>query len=470
MSQITNNPMPIRTSPELHHAKLLSLNTLKEDRTNRGCKNDLSNYVNWLYSKVNLYESYTDAYNKVIDGSQVRSVEEYVNNANMDIVTQRNSIQEQIRRANEELSQLRDKIQSANKTLTEIEEKEILESVGYYDYDNPASASVYLKQQLDLLKQQIKDMQNNKTAINAANNFTFNNSLQQGRKFTADFSTLMLTAYNQEVENAIVKLDKTRSMDVAIKRLEKAKSRVAKLGTLMQASINEQFHQLRIREVSLAFQFKDMEIARKEKEKEEKERLAEEARVLKEAEKAREEAEKKVIEKKRELNALLSYQQQHYTNVVGSLNPSNPKVEELKAQIAELEKAKNEATERLANTKAGYVYVISNIGSFGEGVVKIGLTRRLNPDDRVKELSSASVPFIFDTHAIHFSEDAVGLERKLHQRFNDRRVNKINLKKEYFRVTLDEVKQALLDFSGDGATLRFTDEAVAADYRKSVTL
>lgn len=462
--------MPIRASPDLHHAKLSSLNTLKEGRGNNGCKNDLSNYLNWLYSKVNLYEDYTDAYNKVVAGSQVRSVEEYVNKANRDIMSQRNAVQEEIGRANAELSQLKDKIQASNRTLTVLEEREILESVGYYDYDNPAAASVYLKQQLDFIKQQIKDMQNNKMAINAANNFTFNNSLQQGQKFTADFSALMLTAYNQEVENAIVKLDKTRSMDVAIKRLEKAKSRVAKLGTLMQASINEQFHQLRIKEVSLAFQFKDMEIARKEKEKEEKERLAEEARVRKEAEKAKEEAEKKVREKQQELNALLSYQQQHYTNVVGNLNPSNPKVEELKAQIAELEKAKNEATGRLANTKAGYVYVISNIGSFGEGVVKIGLTRRLNPDDRVKELSSASVPFIFDTHAIHFSEDAVGLERKLHQRFNDRRVNKVNLKKEYFRVTLDEVKQALLDFSGDGATLRFTDEAVASDYRKSVTL
>lgn len=94
-------------------------------------------------------------------------------------------------------------------------------------------------------------------------------------------------------------------------------------------------------------------------------------------------------------------------------------------------------------TKSGYVYIISNIGSFGEDVVKIGLTRRLDPDDRVRELGDASVPFGFDTHAMIYSDEAPALEFALHREFADRRINMTNFRKEFFRVSLDEVEQAV---------------------------
>jgi multidrug efflux pump subunit AcrA (membrane-fusion protein) len=120
------------------------------------------------------------------------------------------------------------------------------------------------------------------------------------------------------------------------------------------------------------------------------------------------------------------------------------------AKIAELQAALDDAhakTERARAmaemTKSGYVYVISNIGSFGEDVVKIGLTRRLDPEDRVRELGDASVPFSFDTHAMIYSEEAPALEAALHREFADRRVNDANLRKEFFRVSLDEVEAAV---------------------------
>ena len=501
--------MPKKASPELHQVKLSSLETLKEGRKNRGCKSDLANYLNWLYSKVHLYENYQDGYEKLVTGSQFRSIEEYkqaslgeitafqeksekiirekIAVAQQQIDIQRNAVDAEVaekeryidnrmNQAEMELSHLTQQINAHQKTLHAIDEKQLLESVGYYDYDNPAQESVRLKKKLDEVKASIKRMQKEKRAINATTGFTYNNSASEGKKFTKDFSDLMLTAYNQEVENAIVKLDRTRSLDVAVNRVEKSREKVAKLGKMLSASITDEYHELRIQEILIAFQYKDMETARKEYEKEERERLREEAKIRGEAEKAAREAEEKVAAKRRELQALLSYQQQHYTNVADQLEANStqsapdPRVEALKAQIEELEDAKNDANVRLANTKAGYVYIISNIGSFGEGIVKIGMTRRLNPEDRVKELSSASVPFIFDTHAIHFSNDAVGLERKLHKHFDNRRVNKVNLKKEYFRVGLDEVKDALVKFSGDGATLKFSDEAIASDYRKSVKM
>ncbi|PPS91408.1 GIY-YIG nuclease family protein [Streptomyces sp. MH60] len=123
---------------------------------------------------------------------------------------------------------------------------------------------------------------------------------------------------------------------------------------------------------------------------------------------------------------------------------------------------------REANIRAGYVYVISNIGAFGERMVKIGLTRRLDPMDRVNELGDASVPFRFDVHALIFSEDAVGLERRLHQEFEDRRVNRVNLRREFFYTTPTEVRTALQRLAGQHL-LEFTDTAEAPEWRAGRT-
>lgn len=128
------------------------------------------------------------------------------------------------------------------------------------------------------------------------------------------------------------------------------------------------------------------------------------------------------------------------------------------ARIAELERALNEAhakTERARAmaemTKSGYVYIISNVGSFGEDVVKIGLTRRLEPDDRVRELGDASVPFGFDTHAMIYSDEAPALETALHSEFADRRINMSNMRKEFFRVSLEEVEEAVQRLSPEAS-------------------
>lgn len=123
---------------------------------------------------------------------------------------------------------------------------------------------------------------------------------------------------------------------------------------------------------------------------------------------------------------------------------------------------------REANKKAGYVYVISNIGSFGENVYKIGMTRRLEPQDRVDELGDASVPFQFDVHAMIFSDDAPALEAKLHQRFNDFKVNMINNRKEFFKVPLKDIMQAVKEYHAQA--VEFTELPDAVQYRESVAL
>lgn len=140
--------------------------------------------------------------------------------------------------------------------------------------------------------------------------------------------------------------------------------------------------------------------------------------------------------------------------------------ERMRAQLADVEKAIADVEYRTANIRAGYIYVISNIGSFGPDVVKIGMTRRLEPMDRVNELGDASVPFRFDVHALFFANDAVAVETLLHQHFAEQRINKVNFRREYFRTTPAAVLDALRAHNVE--VLEYTLEPAAPQYRSSI--
>lgn len=207
------------------------------------------------------------------------------------------------------------------------------------------------------------------------------------------------------------------------------------------------------------------EIDRRIEEEREKERARkEELAALREIERERKKAEK---DEEKAMGLLLKAQQK-------LKNEGNEKqIDRLKEQIVALEKALEEARARrdralsmAQQTKCGYVYVISNIGSFGEGVFKIGLTRRLDPMERVHELGDASVPFPFDVHTFIFSEDAPALEAHLHRAFESRKVNTVNPRKEYFRVSLNEIKS---EVALSGIFCEWTDEPDAMQYRLSQT-
>jgi hypothetical protein len=191
----------------------------------------------------------------------------------------------------------------------------------------------------------------------------------------------------------------------------------------------------------------------KEREKEERARLREERAAQAEFARQREKLER---------------ERTHYLNARASLeaNGDIEAAERLRAELGEIDKAIEDVDYRAANIRAGYVYVISNLGAFGERMVKVGMTRRQDPMDRVKELSDASVPFNFDVHAIHFSNDAVGVEAEMHRRLADRRVNRVNLRREFFYATPAEVRDLLADVAGD--LLECTDSAEAFEYHQSV--
>ena len=326
-----------------------------------------------------------------------------------------------------------------------------VQEFGVYDYEHPAENSVALSGQLDALRAQIKEAVRAGRATQAASNFTFNNSSAKGAKFVRDMSKLMLRSYNAEAENC-VKAVKAGNLGVAQKRLTTAMEQIARLGTMIDLRITPYFHQLRLHELALANQHLLAVQAEKEAERAHREELREQRKAEKELA-----AEKTRLEKERG----------HYANTIAALeaNGDIEGAERMRVKLADVEHAIENVDYRAANIRAGYVYVISNVGSFGPDVVKIGLTRRLEPMDRVNELGDASVPFRFDVHALFFADDAVSVENMLHNHFAARRINQVNHRREYFRATPTEVREVLREHQVE--LLDFALDPVAEEYRAS---
>jgi hypothetical protein len=331
--------------------------------------------------------------------------------------------------------------------VVETEETVLLQEAGIYEYHHPLSDSVEYQDALKGLREQVKAMtRKDGGAVRGSTQWTVNGSLPQGRKMVRDFSKLLLRAYNAEADNLVRDL-KPYKLDVARERLRKVAATIARLGQTMDIHISGPYHELREYELSLTADYRQKLADEKELEREEKEKLREEKKAQQEMEHER---------------ARLEKEREHYLNALEALRAKGDE-EAIALHEAELEKIKRAIEDvdyRAANIRAGYVYVISNIGSFGDGVVKIGLTRRLDPDVRVRELGDASVPFRFDTHAMFFSKNAVGIETSLHQRLANRRVNRINTRREFFYATPDEVKVHLEAAAGELLSFEAAPEAL----------
>jgi hypothetical protein len=328
---------------------------------------------------------------------------------------------------------------------------EALHDIGIYNYRHPLENSVAYQDALASIKDEIKAFITEARAIEASTRFTFDNSLAKGRKMTADLAKLMLRAYNAEAENC-VRYVKAGNLKAAEKRLAGAATSIARYASMMEMHINDEYHALRLRELELTADFQMKVQEEREAAREERARLREEQQAERELR-----AERERLEKERA----------HYAAALEALAASDRDREraDLADKLAQLDAAIAHNDYRIANIRAGYVYVISNVGSFGPGIVKIGMSRRIHPMERVRELGGASVPFGFDVHALFFSDDAVGVEAELHRRFANNRVNRVNLRREYFYITPAVVKVALAEIAGN--LLEFNEDAEAEQYHAS---
>ncbi len=276
--------------------------------------------------------------------------------------------------------------------------------------------------------------------------------MKEGAALVRQFGDLMLRTYNIEADNC-VRTVRAHTVDTAKKRLEQTREAIVKNGSTMGVAIDESFHALRLEELQLTADHHLRVEQEKEDAREERQRQREEAKAQEEF--------------KRRKKDLLK-EQAHYQSLLdrSRANGDEAGLLEARERLAEITESIEEVEEMAANTRVGYVYVISNVGAFGDRVVKIGMTRREDPMQRVYELGSASVPFKFDVHALVFSHDAVALETALHREFDQQRVNRVNRRREFFRVSLAEVRAAL-EKVGTNHVVEFRELAEAPEWRQS---
>lgn len=334
--------------------------------------------------------------------------------------------------------------------IVQLDDERVLQDVGIYRYHHPLENALAYKSQLDQLATRIAEMVKANAAIERSNMFTFNGSLAKGRAMTSDLGRLMLRAYNAEADNSIRSL-RLGNVLTAKKRLEASRTAIANLGRMMEMRISDAFHRLRTEEIELTADFLMKKQEERELARDERERLREERKVAQELA-----AERDRLDKER--THLLTAVEK--LRAMGSTNP------ELESKLAEVDSAIARNDYRAANIRAGYVYVISNRGAFGDHIVKIGLTRRLEPTERIDELGGASVPFRFDIHVLYFSQDAVTLENELHHHFGKCRVNYANMRREFFFATPAEVRAVLTEKVG--GLLEFAEHAESTEYLQSV--
>lgn len=360
--------------------------------------------------------------------------------------------------AQEHLRTLRDQVLVVEETL-------LLESFALYFPKFALTNSAVYKERLSEIRARQKEMIKSKTAATGNMNWEVNHSAAEGRKLVNDMIKLVIRSFNNESDYCVdnVKFD---NIELGEKRIRKSYETLNKLGQIMTVTISPVYLQLKLDELHLAHEFQLKKQEEKEEAKKAREELREQQKLEQEIRAARER---------------ISKERRHFAVAINELESRLLKVRtederaalhmrlsELQAARVSLDGEEKLVDYREKNAKAGYVYVISNIGAFGEGVFKIGMTRRLEPMDRVDELGDASVPFYFDVHALIFSDDAPSLEAKLHERFAKTRLNKVNGRKEFFRADIKDIEETIR--SNFDAVVEVVHEAPAEQYRESLRM
>ncbi|MDO4255454.1 MAG: DUF4041 domain-containing protein [Kocuria sp.] len=358
-------------------------------------------------------------------------------------------IKAQERNILQNINSLETKISALKAEIPKLEDHVALTSAGLENFTHPAESYVDLQGDLRDLRKEMKAWVSGDVAVTSSEFLPMTPT--KLRNFLKRIRKIALRAYNFEAEE-IIKSATAVNVESSLNKLYRAADKIQSLGIDVELAVNSDYQKLKARELELAVKAESKRKLAREKEREHRAELKEQARIDAELEAQR---------------ARLEKEKSHYEQILARVEElgNEERALEIKHELTEIESGIADIEYRQANQRAGYVYVISNIGSFGENVVKIGLTRRLDPMDRVKELGDASVPFGFDVHALFFSEDAVGVEAELHRRFARERVNRVNNRREFFYVTPSEVRDVLIEIQGD--LLEFVESPAAEQFKES---
>jgi len=370
-----------------------------------------------------------------------------------------------------EQDQISTQIRNLKERLAEVEEEEYVQSFGFYKSKYDFESSKEYEMKLDAIRARQSAMIKNGTAAVCHVPWEVEGSRRKGEKMTNDYLKLLLRAFNGECDAAIAKVKYNNAVTLD-KRINKTFKDLNKLSETNKCEITSNYLKLKLEELDLTHGFQEKKKQEDEEQRRIREQMREEDRARRELEKSRKEAEQEV----RLREQALEQARREISQTVGKQRERlELKIQQLDQQLEEAQANEQKAIFRAQWTKSGHVYILSNIGSFGEDIYKIGVTRRLEPLDRVRELSGAAVPFPFDVHAMIFSENALEMERLLHQRFWERSINKVNERKEFFRVTLDEIALAVEEIAQETkavkrAEIKFTKIAEAEQYRKTLAM
>lgn len=366
-----------------------------------------------------------------------------------------------------ELTKLKEQYRSGEQKLAELEKKIIeaesevdIQEVGFYGLDLDVSTSAEYKAKMIELQDKQKAMVKNKTACDFSSNMTYNGSLSEGKKMVRQSIKMKLWSFNTHCDSIIAKVT-YRNRDLSERKIRKAFDIINMNGNL--STINYDYLQLKLEELDVTFRYKEQLAHEKELLREQREQEREDRKLQQEI--ARERA--KIKKDETHISTELARLQKLLFEERNDKQKLQKEVDGLEQKLQKLNKRKEEVDFREAHAKAGYVYVISNVGSFGKDVIKIGVTRRLEPIERINELGDASVPFRFDVHALIFSTQAFKLEKALHDRFAKARMNQVNSRKEFFKVPLEEVRKAIIkEFNGNSVEFHMQPEA--KEFRQSI--
>lgn len=330
---------------------------------------------------------------------------------------------------------LRDELEELEQVIRQANGQESLVTIGFTEFKPEFVDSDSANNALEQVKQKQKALIQEDKAVFKPENLEVSGDAKEGKRLAKDFSNLILRCFESESDILIAKVtykNYTSSKD----KMERAFEQINKLGKKLSIEINTKYLNLKLEELNIYYQYLELKYREAEEQKEIRRQMKEQEAEEKEAAKALKEAQ----EKEDMFKKALAHAQAEAAKAVGKKHDElEDKISKLMQELSAAQ-SKTRTISMAQQTKAGYVYIISNIGSFGENVYKVGMTRRLEPQDRVDELGDASVPFYFDVHAFIYSENAPALEAALHRKLEKYRVNKVNDRKEFFRVDLNTIE------------------------------